>query len=293
MNAPTDSLRLERLDTVLALAASRLPAERRAMFEGFAREYFRQLDDDDLVERAPEDLSGAVLSHWQFGATRTPGVPKVRVLSPTLAEDGWASRHSVIQIVNDDMPFLVDSTTTEINRQGLTLHLIVHPIFAVERDAGGRLASIHPRRESAEAARESWMHVEVDRLVDAQQRSDLVAGIERVLGDVRAAVEDWKPMLTRLQEAIAELDTLPASLPAAQVAESRAFLHWLADQHMTLLGYRRHDLVTEHGEDGLRLVAGAASACCARPRPSNRRRASPRCRRRRALSRATPCRCWW
>jgi len=257
MNAPTDSLRLERLDTVLALAASRLPAERRAMFEGFAREYFRQLDDDDLVERAPEDLSGAVLSHWQFGATRTPGVPKVRVLSPTLAEDGWASRHSVIQIVNDDMPFLVDSTTTEINRQGLTLHLIVHPIFAVERDAGGRLASIHPRRESAEAARESWMHVEVDRLVDAQQRSDLVAGIERVLGDVRAAVEDWKPMLTRLQEAIAELDTLPASLPAAQVAESRAFLHWLADQHMTLLGYRRHDLVTEHGEDGLRLVAGS------------------------------------
>ena len=73
MNAPTDALRLERLDTVLALAASRLPAERRPMFEGFAREYFRQLDDDDLVERAPEDLSGAVLSLWQFGATRTPG----------------------------------------------------------------------------------------------------------------------------------------------------------------------------------------------------------------------------
>ena len=257
MNAPTDVLRLERLDTVLALAASRLPAERRPMFEGFAREYFRQLDDDDLVERTPEDLSGAVLSHWQFAATRTPGAPKVRVLSPTLAEDGWASRHSVIEIVNDDMPFLVDSTTTEINRQGLTLHLIVHPIFAVERDAGGRLASIDPRREAPEAARESWMHVEVDRLVDVQQRSELVAGIERVLGDVRAAVEDWKPMLARLQEAIAELDTVPASLPAAQVAESRAFLQWLADDHFTLLGYRRHDLVTEHGEDRLRLVPGS------------------------------------
>ena len=101
------------------------------------------------------------------------------------------------------------------------------------------------------------MHVEVDRLVDAQQRSELVAGIERVLGDVRAAVEDWKPMLARLQEAIAELDTVPASLPAAQVAESRDFLQWLANQHFTLLGYRRHDLVTEHGEDGLRLVPGS------------------------------------
>src|ERR1019366_2649578 len=143
------------------------------------------------------------------------GKPKVRVLSPTVAEDGWASRHSVIEIVNDDMPFLVDSTTTEINRQGLTLHLIVHPIFAVERDAGARLASIRLRRDAPDAARESWMHVEVDRLVDAQQRTELVAGIERVLGDVRAAVEDWQPMVSRLRAAIAELDAAPASLPPA------------------------------------------------------------------------------
>ena len=151
MSAPTDALRRERLDTVLALAAPHVPAERRPMFEGFAREYFRRLDDDDLAARAPEDLSGALLSHWQFGSVRVPGKPKVRVLSPSVAEDGWASRHSVIEIVNDDMPFLVDSTTTEINRQGLTLHLIVHPIFAVDRDAGGRLASIHLRRDAPDA----------------------------------------------------------------------------------------------------------------------------------------------
>ncbi|MGZ5131621.1 MAG: NAD-glutamate dehydrogenase, partial [Caldimonas sp.] len=257
MSAPTDALRRERLETVLALAAPHVPAERRPMFEDFAREYFRRLDDDDLAERAPDDLSGALLSHWQFGAVRAPGKPKVRVLSPTVAEDGWASRHSVIEIVNDDMPFLVDSTTAEINRQGLTLHLIVHPIFAVERDAGGRIASLGLRRDAPSVARESWMHIEVDRLVDAQQRSELVAGIEHVLGDVRAAVEDWKPMVARLREAIAELDAAPASLPPAQVAESRAFLQWLADEHLTLLGYRQHDLVSDNGDDGLRLVPGS------------------------------------
>src|SRR6185369_1356253 len=129
----------------------------------------------------------------------------VRVLSPTVAEHGWASRHTVIEIVNDDMPFLVDSTSAEINRQGLSLHLIVHPVFGVERDAGGNLTNIRPGAEAAGAPRESWMHIEVDRLVDAQQRADLVAGIEHVLGDVRAAVEDWRPMVARLQEAIAEL----------------------------------------------------------------------------------------
>jgi glutamate dehydrogenase len=254
MSAPTDALRRERLDAVLTLAAPHVPAERRPMFEGFAHEYFRRLDDDDFAARAPEDLSGALLSHWQFGSVRVPGKPKVRVLSPSVAEDGWASRHSVIEVVNDDMPFLVDSTTTEINRQGLTLHLIVHPIFAVDRDVGGRLAAIHLRRDAPDAARESWMHVEVDRLVDAQQRADLVDGIERVLGDVRAAVEDWQPMVSRLREAIAELDAAPASLPPAQVAESRAFLQWLGGEHLTLLGYRQHDLVTDNGNEGLRLV---------------------------------------
>jgi glutamate dehydrogenase len=246
-----------RVDAVLALAASRLEPAKQEIIEGLAREYFSRLDSDDLAERTPEDLLGALLSHLQLGQERTPGRARVRVFSPTAGEDGWWSRHSVIQIVNDDMPFLVDSTMLEINRQGLTLYLIAHPIYAVERDAQGRLKSIAPRAQSPEAPRESWMHVEIDRLVDAEQRDALVAGIERVLADVRAAVQDWKPMLARLQEAIAELERAPAALPSATVGESRAFLQWLAEDHITMLGYRQHDLVQENGEPALRLVAGS------------------------------------
>jgi glutamate dehydrogenase len=257
MNASTDTVRRETIDAVLALAFARLSAEQRSQVETFAREYFRQLDADDLAERTPEDLCGALLSHWQFGATRAAGRQKVRVLSPTVAEHGWGSRHSVIEIVNDDMPFLVDSTTMEINRQGLTLHLIVHPIFAVERDAKGSLVSLASRNDAPQATRESWMHVEIDRLVDPQQRATLLAGVERVLTDVRAVVQDWRPMVSRLQEAAAELGVAPSALPPALVAESRAFLEWLADDHLTLLGYRQHELVTEAGEDALRLVSGS------------------------------------
>ncbi|HJV72468.1 NAD-glutamate dehydrogenase [Ideonella sp.] len=256
MSASTDSLRRDRLAAVLAIAATRLPAERLAMFESYARECLRQLDADDLADRTPEDQCGGLLSHWQFGASRTPGKPRVRILSPTVAEHGWASRHTVIELVNDDMPFLVDSTSAEINRQGLTLHLIVHPIFLVERAADGALTAIAPGTDAAPGVRESWMHIEVDRLVDAQQKAELVAGIERVLGDVRAAVEDWRPMVARLHEAIAELGRAPAALPAALVAESRAFLEWLADDHLTLLGYRQHELVDLDGDSALRLVPG-------------------------------------
>ncbi len=263
MTATPATLQPERIDAVLALAAERLAPAQRPAVEAFGRECFRRLDTEDLLARTPEDLLGALLSHWQFGAKRQPGQTLVRVLSPTVADNGWASRHSVIDIVNDDMPFLVDTTTMEINRQGLTLHLIVHPIFAVERSAQGQLQSIKPRSEAPDApqaARESWMHIEVDRLVDPQQRAELVAGIERVLADVRAAVEDWKPMTEQLRHATTELEAAavpPSALTAAQKDESLAFLRWLADDHMTLLGYRCHDLVGTDAGDALRLVSGS------------------------------------
>jgi glutamate dehydrogenase len=256
MNALTQALH-NRVDAVLALSASRLDAARHKMVEGITREYFRRLDAQDLAERTPEDLLGAVLSHLQLAEKRAAGRPKVRIFSPALAEDGWSSRHSVIQIVNDDMPFLVDSTTLEINRQGLMLHLIVHPIYAVERDGDGTLKSIGPRAQAPHSPRESWMHIEIDRLVDSEQRDALAAGIERVLADVQSAVKDWQPMLARLNEAISELSHATARLPEGTAAESRDFLQWLADDHFTLLGYRQHDLVQEHGEAALRLVPGS------------------------------------
>lgn len=268
MNAPHEMLRHERIEAVLALAAPRLSATERPQVEAVARACFEHLDADDLAARSPEDLLGALLSLWQFAAERRPGSARLRVFSPTVAEQGWASRHTVIEVVNDDMPFLVDTLTMELNRQGLTLQLIVHPVLVVQRDAAGRLQSLRALHADDDAGglHESWMHVEVDRLVDAQQRAALAAGLEHVLGDVRAAVHDWQPMRQRLMEAVAELEQAPPTLPAALAAESRAFLQWLADDHMTLLGYRRHDLVVENGEDLLRLVPGSALGILREPR---------------------------
>jgi glutamate dehydrogenase len=260
MNDSLESLKTEPVEAILALAAQRVQPPQRALVDGFGREYFRRMDADDLGARTAEDLLGALLTHWQFGAQRSSGQTLVHVFNPGVAENGWASRHTVIDIVNDDMPFLVDSASMEIHRQGLTLHLIVHPIFAVERDAAGALHAVRPRGEVAGAApgkHESWIHIEVDRIVDPQRRADLAAGLQRVFADVRAAVSDWKPMLAQLQTAIAELQALPASLPATQTQESLAFLQWLADDHITFLGYRRHDLVSEQGVDALRLVPGS------------------------------------
>ena len=262
MDQSTDMARRERVQALIALAAGRADPALRPQLEAFARSWAGYLDADDLQQRSTEDLLGALLSCRQFGAERMPGAPRLRVLSPTLADNGWASRHTVVEIVNDDMPFLVDSATMEVHRQGLGLHLIVHPVLVAQRDAQGRLLALRPLQPGegapADGIRESWMQLEVDRLVDAPARAALVAGLERVLADVRAAVRDWQPMLQRLRAAADDLGSPPATVPPALAAESRAFLHWLADDHFTLLGCRSYDLLQEGGDDALRLVPGSA-----------------------------------
>jgi glutamate dehydrogenase len=253
----THELRVRRLDEVAELVAARVNPEQRATLQAFIALYYSQVDPEDLMEREPADLYGAALSHWNFARKREPGRPRVRAFNPTLSEHGWQSTHTIVEIVNDDMPFLVDSVGMEINRRGLTLHLIIHPILAVERSADGTLVGL-----AADAAHggalESFIHVEVDRIVATEQLEALTADLLRVLGDVRAAVSDWKPMVARLRAIAADVAKAPPPLPADELSEGVAFLEWLADNHFTLLGYRAHDLVTKDGHDSLQVVAGSS-----------------------------------
>jgi glutamate dehydrogenase len=253
-DAPRDAARMEE---VLALVRSKVAPENRGPLEAFVTAYYGQVDPEDLATRAPADLYGAALSHWSFARKREPGRERVRVFNPTFEEHGWHSTHTIIEIVNDDMPFLVDSVTMEINRHGLALHLLVHPIVTVVRGADGAAAAF-ASEDTTTGTRESLIHVEVDRIADAAQREALATDLTRVLGDVRLACVDWMPMRERLLAVIAELDLQEPPIPAGELGEGRAFLRWLADNHFTFLGYRQHDLVAIDGQDALRIVPGSS-----------------------------------
>ena len=248
--------RAQHLEEVLKLVQAKVPAAQRNTISAFVLRYYGQVDPEDLAERAPADLYGAALSHWNFARRRDPAHARVRVFNPSIEEHGWQSTHTIIEIVNDDMPFLVDSVTMEVNRHGLTLHLIIHPIVAVVRDAEGTLVGVADDAEGAQ--RESLIHVEVDRIVDPAKLDELAADIVRVLDDVRAAVEDWKKMRDRLGAILAENEKRAPPLPPDELAEGRAFLSWLADDHFTFLGYRCHELVVIGGEDALKIVPGSS-----------------------------------
>ena len=95
-----------RIDAVVALINARIQKGERASLTTFARGYFERVDPEDIAVREVEDLYGALLSHWQFARTRESGTAKVRVFNPDAGEHGWESRHTVVEVVNDDMPFL-------------------------------------------------------------------------------------------------------------------------------------------------------------------------------------------
>src|SRR5882762_736857 len=130
------------IETATGLAATRLGVGRASMVQGFLTQFYDRVAPSDLVDRAPEDIYGAAVSLWQFAQTRLPGQAKLRVFNPQGDEQGWHSNRTIIEIVNDDMPFLVDSASMALNAEGVTVHLIIHPIVRLERDDAGRITAL-------------------------------------------------------------------------------------------------------------------------------------------------------
>ncbi|MCL6730006.1 NAD-glutamate dehydrogenase [Sphingomonas hankyongi] len=158
----------------------------------------------------------------QVAAQRKPGQVEIEIQS-TGGEAG--NRRMRIGIVNDDMPFLVDSVANAIARRQITIHRLLHPVVCVDRDAKGVLGDVAPIC-AEKTKRESMMYIELDR-VDARERQELAADLKRVLDDVRLAVRDWPKLQGKMRE-----DAANVSDP-----EGAALLNWFADGAMTLLGY--------------------------------------------------------
>ena len=222
----------------------------------FVRHYYADVAPEDLQQESEENLVGAALSAWSFLQTRPRGRPKLRVFNPSVREHGFVSAHTVVEIVNDDMPFLVDSVAGEINRQGLTVHIIIHPTLRTRRSRAGKLTGLVAKGEQADGgAVESVMHIEIDQQTVPDTLRRIRTDLVRVLGDVRAAVNDWRVMRKRITETFVELESARLPLEPAELEEAKAFLHWIEDDHFTFLGYREY-AITSKGTQRISVVPG-------------------------------------
>ncbi|MER6416198.1 NAD-glutamate dehydrogenase [Streptomyces humidus] len=226
----------------------------------FLHRYYLHTAPEDLSGRDPVDVFGAALSHYRLAESRPQGTANVRVHTPTVEENGWTCTHSVVEVVTDDMPFLVDSVTNELTRQGRGIHVVIHPQVVVRRDVAGKLIEVLSVPPAAvdlphDGHVESWIHVEIDRETDRADLKQITADLLRVLSDVREAVEDWEKMrdtALRVADGLVE-EPVPGDLERPDVDEARELLRWLAADHFTFLGYREYQL---RGDDSLAAVPG-------------------------------------
>ncbi|MFE2144318.1 NAD-glutamate dehydrogenase [Streptomyces sp. NPDC059456] len=237
---PTGSEQRERPDRDTTLA--------------YLQRYYLHTAPEDLLDRDPVDVFGAALSHYRLAENRPQGTANVRVHTPTVEENGWTSSHSVVEVVTDDMPFLVDSVTNELSRQSRGIHVVIHPQVVVRRDVTGKLIEIlgpdcdaHGPKTARphDSLVESWIHVETDRETDRADLKQITDDLRRVLSDVRESVEDWEKMrdaALRIADDLPDEPTAP-DLREYELEEARELLRWLADDHFTFLGYREYDLV--------------------------------------------------
>ncbi|MGA7205000.1 MAG: NAD-glutamate dehydrogenase [Specibacter sp.] len=246
-------------------SAEQLPTELSAGDRVLITDYYAQLSAEDAAAYDPAVLNARALAHRALAERRMPGTVKVKVLDERDA--------SVVYIVTDDMPFLVDSVSAELVHQKVAIRLVTHPMFVVSRDrATHALAGINKVPSHAGVASgdtstmpsiahliaagdnathlESWIVVEIAKIDDAAKDA-LAAGLVQVLGNVRAAVEDWPAMREKALSRAEVLATELAGESITDIREAEDLLHWMDAGNFTFLGYREYDLVKKDGEDVL------------------------------------------
>lgn len=237
---------------IQAVAETKLSSQEVQKLASFFPIYFEEAEHGDLRRFSSLDLFGAAIAHYNFAKKRTVGLHKARIYNPDFERDGWQTTHSVIEIVTDDVPFLIDSVTMFLTRHNLTLHLLVHPVLSVERGAQGDVMSVR-RAQERSLPLESFIHVQMDRVTDAAMLKELEHDLNRVLTDIRLVVHDEPKMRAALSRAVDELSGLSGTREE-EAAEVKRFLEWIADNHFLFMGYCNYDLVKREGKDSLKII---------------------------------------
>ncbi|APT56216.1 phage capsid protein [Roseomonas gilardii] len=240
----SDRLRVEILGAA-GEAARRLAPALPEDLPVLLRHLFEALPTAELAAESPEALAAAAISLWSLASERKPAEAKLRLQPPGPGRGG-----ALLEIVTDDMPFLVDSAMAALTLSGRTVRRLLHPVMTVRRDAGGRLLGFDPQETAERGTAESMMRIEVSpapaRLLgeDAAPAEDwpgVEATLRRTLADLRQAVSDYPAMRAQLRLAAQDVAGAPSG------AEVSDFLRWLDEDNFVLLGHRRLRLEAPDG----------------------------------------------
>jgi len=250
----------EGKDAILNAVINKFPAKgdkQHEVFVEFVNQFYRTVALEDLSTLSVDDLYASAINFLTLIHHRAPNEIKIRIYNPDFERHGWQTTHTVVEIIFEDMPFLVDTVRMVFNRMQIAYHLIIHMgQLCVERNSEHDAIAISPRgapfRKSCLMEAPIW--VEIDRQTDPAVLDTLHRNLERALCDNLAVYEDWLTMRERVRELITELANPPQSLETEEVEETIAFLNWVEDHHFTFLGIRDYELVKKAEETFLEII---------------------------------------
>jgi glutamate dehydrogenase len=244
---------VEQVQERLAAEASKTRADQARYF---TEAFLRRVPAEEIANESPDTVAPLVAGIMKFAGTRPPGGSKIRVFNPDPRRDGWFSSHTIIEMVNPDSPFLVDTANLVLSELGLGVHIIVHPVIHAKRDRRGRLLGFFPSADD-KGEPESIMHLQVDKQTDPERLRLIEHRLDIALQHVSQAVDDWASMRDRLTDTAERLGEWAPQVDAADLDECGKFLTWLRDDHFILLGARDYVVDRSEGNFNLDLVEGS------------------------------------
>ncbi len=221
----------------------------------FADIYLSGVSPMDLAERDESCFVDEVLQIWEFAQFREPNKAKCRAYNMRVGGEGTTPNKTVVEIITDNMPFLVDSITSCINSLGFSIHLVTHPVILVKHDEKGHLISVHSRADDEPDSFEvSFIRCEINEPSSVNRLELIEKNLKTVLEDIRYAVEDWHVMTGKVYESITSLKNHKINISAEDMAEVIDFMEWTANHHFTFLGYCEYDF-EPNGGAGTKVVS--------------------------------------
>lgn len=243
-----EAMLVELVEKLTSRVNQKFPGKKAALINEFIQQYYRNVSVEDLIQHDIEDLYGALLSHWNLINQREPGTHKVRIYNPHFDEHGWSSKHTIVEISHDDVPFLIDSVAMALNNHGYHIVFMMHQSLQVEREDKGKISHIYPVGSSKKGLGEAPIYIEISRQTNKKTFAEIQDILEKVFADVNAAVNDWLAMKNKLSEVSEEIKAKQAHIPCPpeEINQTLAFLQWLIEDHFTLIGYYK---LNREGDD--------------------------------------------
>jgi glutamate dehydrogenase len=213
------------------------PADRESL-HNLSASFYGRFPADDMRERSVENLYGCLYGILRFMSIWGDTTPKVRIFNPEIQSHGWESKYTVVAVLCRGIPFCMASVRGELNRRNLTIHSLASCNLPVSRDGQGNLLAVLPDEASAQRTEpeEAVLYFEIGRHSDPAGLEELRHALVEILEEVALVVDDFPATRGRLEEveqAIQDSDCVESSLRE----EAAAFISWLRQAHMTMLGY--------------------------------------------------------